>query len=65
MGTRLEGAGNIYHIDNLGIGKLLTEITEEGQRKFMEKTIYSAKNNKAKKINETLLTTLKVFLIII
>jgi len=61
VGTRLEGAGNIYHIDNLGIGKLLTEITEEGQRKFMEKTIYSAKNNKAKKINETLLTTLKAF----
>jgi len=31
VGSRLLGAGDIYHIDNLGIGRLLTEIKEENQ----------------------------------
>ena len=61
VGTKLEGAGDIYHVDNLGVGKLLAEIREESQQEFMEKTIYSTKNNKEKKINETLLETLKAF----
>lgn len=61
VGTKLEGAGDIYHVDNLGVGKLLAEIKRESQKEFMEKTIYSTKNNKEKKINETLLETLKVF----
>ncbi len=61
VGTKLEGARDIYHIDNLGVGKLLAEIREESQQEFMEKTIYSTKNNKKKKINETLLETLQAF----
>lgn len=61
VGTKLEGAGDIYHVDNLGVGKLLAEIKGESQKEFMEKTIYSTKNNKEKKINETLLETLKAF----
>jgi len=61
VGAKLEGAGDIYHVDNLGIGKLLAEIKGESQQEFMEKTIYSTKNNKEKKINETLLETLKAF----
>lgn len=61
VGTKLEGAGDIYHVDNLGVGKLLAEIKRESQKEFMEKTIYSTKNNKGKKINETLLETLKAF----
>jgi carbohydrate diacid regulator len=61
VGTKLEGAGDIYHVDNLGVGKLLAEIKGESQQEFIEKTIYSTKNNKEKKINETLLETLKAF----
>jgi len=61
VGTKLEGAGDIYHVDNLGVGKLLAEIKGESQQEFMEKTIYSTKNNKERKINETLLETLKAF----
>lgn len=61
VGTKLEGAGDIYHVGNLGVGKLLAEIKRESQKEFMEKTIYSTKNNKEKKINETLLETLKAF----
>ncbi|MBU1290357.1 helix-turn-helix domain-containing protein [bacterium] len=61
VGTRLGGAGDIYHVDNLGVGKLLAEIREESQQEFMEKTIYSTKNNKEKKINEFLLETLQGF----
>lgn len=61
VGTKLEGAGEIYHVDNLGVGKLLAEIKGESQQEFMKKTIYSTKNNKGKKINETLLETLKAF----
>ncbi|MCK4308450.1 MAG: helix-turn-helix domain-containing protein [Candidatus Atribacteria bacterium] len=61
VGSRLLGAGDIYHIDNLGIGRLLTEIKEESQQEFIEKTIYSTKNNKEKKINKFLLETLQGF----
>ena len=61
VGTKLEGAGDIYHVDNLGVGKLLAEIKGESQQEFMEKTIYSTKNNKEKKINEFLLETLQGF----
>jgi len=61
VGTKLEGAGAIYHVDNLGVGKLLAEIKGESQQEFMEKTIYSIKNNKEKKINDFLLETLQGF----
>lgn len=61
VGSRLLGAGDIYHIDNLGIGRLLAEIKKESQQEFMEKTIYSTKNDKEKKINEFLLETLQGF----
>jgi len=61
VGSRLLRAGDIYHIENLGIGRLLAEIKEESQREFMEKTIYSTKGGKGKNINEFLLETLKGF----
>jgi len=61
VGSRLLGAGDIYHIDNLGIGRLLAEIKEESQKEFIEKTIYSTKSSKEKKINEFLLETLQGF----
>jgi len=61
VGTKLEEAGAIYHVDNLGVGKLLAEIKGESQQEFMERTIYSTKNNKEKKINEFLLETLQGF----
>jgi carbohydrate diacid regulator len=61
VGSRLLGAGDMYHIYNLGIGRLLTEIKEESQKEFIERTIYSTKGNKEKKINEFLLETLQVF----
>ena len=61
VGSRLLGAGDIYHVDNLGIGRLLTEIKEESQKEFIERTIYSTKGNKEKKINEFLLETLQGF----
>lgn len=61
VGSRLLGAGDIYQIDNLGIGRLLAEIKEESQQEFIEKTIYSTKGDKGKKINEFLLETLQGF----
>ena len=61
VGNWLLGAGDIYHIDNLGIGRLLAEIKEEGQREFIEKTVYSTKDEKGEKINEFLLETLQKF----
>lgn len=61
VGSRLLGVGDMYHIDNLGIGRLLTEIKEESQKEFIERTIYSTKGNKEKKINEFLLETLQGF----
>ncbi len=61
VGSRLLGAGDTYHIDNLGIGKLLAEIKKESQKEFIEKTIYSTKSDKGKKINEFLLETLQAF----
>lgn len=61
VGTRLEGAGNIYHINDLGIGRLLAEIREDTQQEIIKKTFYSVKDVRGKKINETLLETLKTF----
>ena len=61
VGTRLEGAGNIYHINDLGIGRLLAEIREDTQQEIIKKTFYSVKDVRGKKINETLLETLKAF----
>lgn len=37
VGGRLFRVGDIYHIDNLGIGRLLTEIKEESQKEFIKK----------------------------
>jgi carbohydrate diacid regulator len=61
VGTKLEGAGDIYHVDNLGVGKLLAEIREDTQQEIIKKTFYSVKDVRGKKINETLLETLKAF----
>ena len=61
VGTKLEGAGNIYHINDLGIGRILAEIKKDTQEEIIKKTFYSVKDIKKKKINETLLETLKAF----
>jgi len=60
VGNRL-GAGDIYHINDLGIGRILAEIKNDTQQEFIKKTFYSAKEVRGRKINETLLETLKAF----
>ena len=61
VGTKLERAGNIYHINDLGVGRILTEIKKDTQQEIIKKTFYSAKDIKGKKISETLLATLNAF----
>jgi len=61
LGTKLERAGDIYHIDNLGIGTLLSKIPDETQQDFMKHTIHSKRNIGRKEINKTLLRTLKSY----
>lgn len=61
VGTRLGGAGDIYQINDLGIGRILAEIKKETQQEIIKKTFYSVNEVKGRKINETLLDTLKVF----
>ena len=61
VGTKLEGAGDIYHINDLGIGRLLAELKEDTQQEIIKKTFYSVKDVRGKKMNETLLETLKSF----
>ena len=61
VGTRLGGAGDIQHINDLGIGRILAEIKKDTQQEIIKKTFYSAKEGKRGKINETLLDTLKAF----
>ncbi|HDK28106.1 MAG TPA: hypothetical protein ENG48_13595 [Candidatus Atribacteria bacterium] len=61
VGTKLERAGNIYHINDLGIGRILTEIRKDTQQEIIKKIFYSAKDSRGKKINETLLETLSAF----
>jgi len=61
VGTKLERAGNIYHINDLGIGRILTEIKKDTQQEIIKKTFYSVKDIKGKKISETLLATLNAF----
>ncbi len=61
VGTKLEGAGAIYHINDLGIGRILAEIKKDTQQEIIKKTFYSAKEVRGRKINETLLETLKAF----
>ena len=61
VGTKLQGAGGIYHINDLGIGRLLAEVRENTQQEIIKKTFYSTKDVRGKKMNETLLDTLKSF----
>jgi carbohydrate diacid regulator len=61
VGTRLGEAGDIYHINDLGIGRILAEIKKDTQQEIIKKTFYSKKEVRGKKINETLLDTLKAF----
>jgi carbohydrate diacid regulator len=61
VGTKLEGAGDIYHINDLGIGRILAEIKKDTQQEIIKKTFYSSKEVRGRKINETLLETLKAF----
>ncbi|MDD5015365.1 MAG: helix-turn-helix domain-containing protein, partial [Atribacterota bacterium] len=61
VGTRLGGAGDIYHINDLGIGRILAEIKKDTQQEIIKKTFYSSKEVRRGKINETLLDTLKAF----
>ncbi|MEA1939448.1 MAG: sugar diacid recognition domain-containing protein, partial [Candidatus Caldatribacteriota bacterium] len=61
VGTKLEGAGGIYYIDELGIGRILAEIKKDTQQEIIQEIFYSTKDLKGKKMNETLLETLKAF----
>ncbi len=61
VGTKLEGAGDIYHVNDLGIGRILAEIKKDTQQEIIKKTFYSSKEVRGRKINETLLETLKAF----
>jgi carbohydrate diacid regulator len=61
VGTRLEGAGDIYYINDLGIGRLLAEIRNNTQREIIRNTFYSTKDKRGKKMNDILLDTLKSF----
>jgi len=61
VGIRLGGAGDIYHINGLGIGRILAEIKKDTQQEIIKKTFYSVKEVRGRKINETLLETLKAF----
>ena len=61
VGTRLGRAGDIYHIDSLGVGRMLAEIKKDTQQEIIKKTFYSASDVRGKKMNETLLETLKAF----
>ena len=61
VGTRLGEAGDIYHINDLGIGRILAEIKKDTQQEIIKKTFYSTKEVRGRKINETLLDTLKAF----
>ncbi len=61
VGAKLGGAGDIYHINDLGIGRILAEIKKDTQQEIIKKTFYSSKEVRGRKINETLLETLKAF----
>ncbi len=61
VGAKLERAGNIYHINDLGIGRILTEIRKDTQQEIIKKIFRTAKDAKQKKVNETLLETLNAF----
>jgi len=61
VGTKLEDPGNIFHINDLGIGRILAEIKKETQKEIIKETFYSVKDIKGKRINETLFKTLNAF----
>ena len=61
VGTRLGEAGNIYYINDLGIGRILAEIKKDTQQEIIKKTFYPTKEVRGRKINQTLLDTLKAF----
>jgi len=61
VGAKLGGAGDIYHINDLGIGRILAEIKKDTQQEIIKETFYSSKEVRGRKINETLLETLKAF----
>ncbi len=59
VGTRLENAKGIYHINELGIYKILTEIKNSTQREIIERILYSSRNGE--KLTDTLISTLCAF----
>ena len=61
VGFRLENPGEIYHINDLGVDRILAGINDELQREIINKTLYSVKDVKGNIMNEILLKTLKVF----
>jgi len=61
VGTRLEGSDDIYHINDLGIGRILAEIKKETQKEMIKETLYSIKDGKGKGMTDTLLKSLKAF----
>jgi len=61
IGTKLEGPGGIYHINELGIYKILTEIKKETQYKMINKVFYPQKNGNKREIDKILIDTLQSF----
>ena len=61
VGTRLEGPGDIYHINDLGIGRILAEIKKETQKEIIKETLCSIKDGKGKGMTDTLSKSLKAF----
>ena len=61
VGTRLEGPGDIYHINDLGIGRILAEIKKETQKEMIKETLCSIKDGKGKGMTDTLSKSLKAF----
>jgi len=61
VGFRLEKLREIYHINDLGVDRILAGINDELQREIINKTLYSVKDVKGNIMNEILLKTLKAF----
>jgi len=61
VGSRLENLGEVYHINDLGVDRILAGINDELQLEIINKTLYSVKDVKGNIMNEILLKTLKAF----
>ncbi len=59
VGIKLEKTKRIYHINSLGIYKVLTEIRAKTQREIIDRIFFSTKNGKI--LNDLLVSTLCAF----